>query len=148
MFVDELIPRLIADVTHTKQNNSASYNLILTKNKDLINKLIDNAGDDIEEKKKKFITHLNNLIVIYGNTFANDRWEYTEDSVLTCATELEAASKRNEWYLKILETYKNKLSEEKTNLDRVTPQNLTEKRGGGRTIKPRRKPRRKTNRRR
>ena len=53
MFVDELIPRLIADVTHTKQNNSASYNLILTKNKDLINKLIDNAGDDIEEKKKK-----------------------------------------------------------------------------------------------
>lgn len=147
MLVDELIPRLIADVTYTKQNNSASYNLILTKNKDLINKLIENAGDDIEEKKKKFITHLNKLIVIYGNKFANDWWEYTEDSVLTCATELEAASKRNEWYLKILETYKNKLSEEKTKLDRldrVTPQNLTEKWGGGRTIKPRRK----TNRRR
>lgn len=56
MLVDELIPRLIADVTYTKQNNSASYNLILTKNKDLINKLIENAGDDIEEKKKIYYT--------------------------------------------------------------------------------------------
>jgi len=141
---DQLIANLIKDA----QEDTRQYINILTKPKELIDKLITRANVDLERKEKSFIAFLNKHIEAFGNTNStnNGASYYTQDAVLTAATELEAVIRRNEWYLKILETYKQNLIDRKQILDKNTPQEMTGR--GGRTIKPRRKPRRKTNRRR
>lgn len=141
---DKLIENLIKDA----QEYASQYINILTKPEELIDNLITHANDDLKRKEKSFITFLNKHIGAFGNTNStnNGAGYYTQNAVLTAATVLEAAIRRNEWYLKILETYKQNLIDRKQILDKDTPQEMTGR--GGRTIKPRRKPRRKTNRRR